>query len=91
MLKVNFRRQNYVKKEYTEMTKAIYLEHLRSVLGRSILHYWYYLSFLFHGQIAIERGFNVNKDLLVENLNQQTLTGQWKIYDYFSSLEVDIN
>ena len=42
-------------------------------------------------QIAIERGLSVNKDLLVENLNQQTRIGQRKVYNYFSSLEVDIN
>ena len=35
----NFRCQKYVKKGYMEMTKKIYLETLKSVLGRSILHY----------------------------------------------------
>ena len=37
MLKVNFRCQKHVKKGYIEMTKKIYLELLKSVLGRSIL------------------------------------------------------
>ena len=36
---VIFRCQKYVKKGYMEMTKKIYLETLKSVLGRSILHY----------------------------------------------------
>ena len=36
---VIFRCQKYVKKGYIEMTKKIYLETLKSVLGRSILHY----------------------------------------------------
>ena len=40
MLKANFRCQKYVKKGYIEMTKKIYLEPQKSVLGRSILHYW---------------------------------------------------
>ena len=37
------------------------------------------------------RGFSVNKDLLVENLNQQTLIEQWKVYDYFSLPGIDIH
>ena len=36
---VIFRCQKYVKKGYREMTKKIYLETLKSVLGHSILHY----------------------------------------------------
>ena len=36
----NFRCQKYVKKGYMEMTKEFYLETLKSVLGRSILHYF---------------------------------------------------
>ena len=31
---------------------------------------------LSHGQITIERGFSINKDLLVENLDQESLIGQ---------------
>ena len=46
---------------------------------------------LSHGQSSIERGFSVNKELLVEHLNQRTLIGQRKVYDYFSSLVIDIN
>ena len=36
---VIFRCQKYVKKGYMEMTKKIYLETLKSVLGHCILHY----------------------------------------------------
>ena len=36
---VIFRCQKYVKKGHMEMTKKIYLETLKSALGRSILHY----------------------------------------------------
>ena len=36
---VIFRCQKYVKKGYMKMTKKIYLEPLKSVLGQSILHY----------------------------------------------------
>ena len=37
---VIFRCQKYIKKGYMEMTKAIYLETLKSVPGCSIFHYW---------------------------------------------------
>ena len=37
---VIFRCQKYVKKGYMEMTKKIYLETLKSVLGHYILHYY---------------------------------------------------
>ena len=35
----NFKCQKYLKKGYMEMTKKIYLETLKSALGRSIYHY----------------------------------------------------
>ena len=41
---VIFRYQKYVKKEHIEMTKKICLEPLKSVLGRSISHYWSFLK-----------------------------------------------
>ena len=43
---------------------------------------------LSHGQSSIERGFSVNKDLLVENLNLQSLIGQRTVYDYFFSSDL---
>ena len=36
---VIFRCQKYVKKGYMEIAKTVYLETLKSVLGRSLLHY----------------------------------------------------
>ena len=36
----NFRCQKYVKQGYMEMTKKIYLDTLKSALGRFIYHYW---------------------------------------------------
>ena len=58
---VIFRCQKYVKKGYIEMTKKIYLETLKSVLGRSILHYHYCADegcqkFLRLGSVAIITG-----------------------------------
>ena len=57
-------------------------------------HFWYVCKAIFvssYGQSSVERGFSVNKDLLVENLNQQTLIGQRKVYYYFSSLGIGIH
>ena len=62
------------------------IEYIR-LFGMSVR---YCLCFLSHVQIAIKRGLSVNKDLLVEILNQQTLIGQRRVYNFFSSLEVDI-
>ena len=45
---VIFRCQKYVKKGYIEMRKLIYLVPLKSVLGRSILHFLNYIIFLFY-------------------------------------------
>ena len=39
LFKLDFRCQKYVKKGYMEVTKKIYLETLKSVLGRSIYYY----------------------------------------------------
>ena len=39
---------------------------------------------LSHGQAAVERGFSVNKELLVENLQQTSLISQRLICDYVS-------
>ena len=56
--------------------------------------FWYVCKVIFvfsHGQSAVERRFNVNKDLLVEFPNQQTLIGHRKVYNYFSSFTDDIH
>ena len=40
---------------------------------------------LSHGQASVERGFSVNKELLVENLQKVSLVSQRIVYDYFFS------
>ena len=55
---------------------------------------WKVCIFVFtmsHGQSAVERGFNINKHLLVENLNETSMKGQRLIYDYFTSLNVKLH
>ena len=37
---------------------------------------------LSHGQVAVEREFSVNKELLFENLQQTSVISQRLIYDY---------
>ena len=39
---------------------------------------------LSHGQTAVEKGFNVNKEILVENLQQKLLISQRMLYDYLT-------
>ena len=46
---------------------------------------------LSHGQSAVERGFSVNKELLVENLGQKSLISQRIVYDHMTSLSIKIH
>ena len=39
---------------------------------------------LSHGQAAVEKGFNVNKEILLENLQQKSLISQRMVYDYMA-------
>ena len=41
---------------------------------------------LSHGQAVVERGFSVNKEILVENLQQKSLINQRMVYDYSSDI-----
>ena len=55
--------------------------------------FWYVCKIVFvlsHSQSAIECGFSVNKDLLVENLGEQSHIGQSLFYDYSTSLDTNI-
>ena len=46
---------------------------------------------LSHGQSAVERGFSVNKELLVENLGQKSLISQCIVYDHMTSLSIKVH
>ena len=51
-----------------------------------------YIAFvLAHGQSQIERGFNVNKAMLVDNLEEISIKGQRLLYDYMASKNVTIH
>lgn len=41
---------------------------------------------LFHGNASLERGFSVNKEIIVENMLQESLVAQRRIYDAISNL-----
>ena len=46
--------------------------------------FWYVCKFVFtlsHGQSAVERGFNINKQILVDNLGAVSLTSLRTVYD----------
>ena len=61
--------------------------------NRKFGDFWDFCKIVFvlsHGQSTIEHGFNVNKDLLVENLGQQPLIGQHMVYDCFTSVDTNI-
>ena len=67
---VIFRCQKYVKKAYMEMRKWIYLVPLGSVLGRSILHFWWEFP------INVASLFFVLKDIAgLWQSTQQTFAG----------------
>ena len=40
-----------------------------------------FVCVLSHGQASIERGFNINKEVLVENLRDETMVSQRLVYD----------
>ena len=46
---------------------------------------------LSHGQSNIERGFSVNKEILVENLSTSSLIAQRLVYDYLKSEGIKCN
>ena len=55
---------------------------------------WKVLIFSFvlsHGQREIERGFNINDNLLVENLKMESLTAQRSVQDFINASEVSVD
>ena len=55
---------------------------------------WKVCSIIFvlsHGQSAVERGFSINKELLVENLQAKSLVSQRLVYDHINSNKINIH
>ena len=55
---------------------------------------WKVCSIIFvlsHGQNAVERGFSINKELLVENLQAKSLVSQRMVYDHINSNKINIH
>ena len=46
---------------------------------------------LSHGQADLERGFNINGELLVENMRELSLISQRIVCDYFSACKNDLH
>ena len=40
-----------------------------------------------HGQASVERGYSVNKDMLIENLHEKTVVALRTVHDSISTLE----
>ena len=54
---------------------------------------WKVMIFVFslsYGQAQIERGFNINVDLLVENLTSPSIVTQRRVYDHFQLPKVHL-
>ena len=45
---------------------------------------------LSHGQASVERGFSVNKELLVQNLMEESIESQRMVYDHIRSADKPI-
>ena len=46
---------------------------------------------LSHSQAVVERGFNINDELLVESMKGKSLISQRMVYDYFSASNSDLH
>ena len=46
---------------------------------------------LSHSQSAVERGFSINKELLIENLQEKSIVSQRVVYDHLQSFSVDLH
>ena len=54
---------------------------------------WKVCLFVFvlsRSQSAVERGFNINENMLVENLDYQSLIGQRMVYDHMFSQKIKL-
>ena len=60
------------------------------VLNTLICGTFVYIYILSHGQAQTERGFNVNKNLLVENLQETSLKAQRIVYDHMTGCDQSI-
>ena len=61
---------------------------------KSFSDLWTVYVFVFvlaHGQSQTECGFNINKVMLVENLEKTSIKGQQQLYDYMASKNVTIH
>ena len=45
---------------------------------------------LLHGQSQVERGFSINKEIVIENLHSSFLSAQRIVYDYLKASEKNI-
>ena len=56
--------------------------------------FWKVCSIIFvlsHGQSAVERGFSINKELLVDNLQEKSLVSQRMVYDHIKSNKITVH
>lgn len=56
------------------LTNKAEFRHLREAIRLVLI--------LSHGQASVERGFSINKEMMVENLKEHSLIAQWIIHDH---------
>ena len=64
-----------------------------TTVGKRFSDLWIVCAFVFelaHSQSHTERGFNIKKTILVENLEETFIKGQRLLYDYMASKNVTI-
>ena len=57
---------------------------------KDIWHCVKILLILSHGNAFVESGFSINKDMLVENMHEETLLALRRVWDYVSSNGGDV-
>lgn len=56
-----------------------------SVLFNKLVDILKFVLILFHGQSSVEQGFSIDKNLLVENLQESSLIDQHLVLDHMSA------
>ena len=69
----------------------VFSVNLIKVTTSSILTNGIHFKILSHSQCAVERGFSVNKELLVENLKEVSLLAQRIVYEQLTATKQDVH
>ena len=85
------------KEQYLEFLDTVVLPNRETFLAAHVYRVeklsalWNVMIFvftMFHGQSNVERGFNINNDIVVENLRKESLIAQLLMYDHMHAKDV---